>query len=172
MLPGEVPSPLNPPSGCHFHPRCPHAMPRCAQEVPALARVEGRMVACHLYGPDCFVRKERPPARRPVREAPHEAPALHRGGGGAHPSSPVLPVVSRSAANPSLQPRWASGRADSLPTTSRPDSDAMLLRRLANETPMQLAKGRSGGRGGLGRQLILFDENKSKQFWPRGGFEK
>ena len=50
VVTGEVPSPLNPPSGCHFHPRCPHAMPRCAQEVPALARVEGRMVACHLYG--------------------------------------------------------------------------------------------------------------------------
>ena len=49
VLQGEVPSPLNPPSGCHFHPRCPHAMPRCAQEMPPLARVEGRMVACHLY---------------------------------------------------------------------------------------------------------------------------
>ena len=50
VVSGEVPSPLNPPSGCHFHPRCPHAMPRCAREVPTLARVEGRMVACHLYG--------------------------------------------------------------------------------------------------------------------------
>ncbi len=50
VVSGEVPSPLNPPSGCHFHPRCPHAMPRCALEAPPLARVEGRMVACHLYG--------------------------------------------------------------------------------------------------------------------------
>jgi oligopeptide/dipeptide ABC transporter ATP-binding protein len=50
VVPGEVPSPLNPPSGCHFHPRCPHAMPRCAQQAPALAAVEGRLVACHLYG--------------------------------------------------------------------------------------------------------------------------
>ena len=49
VVPGEVPSPLNPPSGCHFHPRCPHAMPRCAVEMPPLSRVEGRMVACHLY---------------------------------------------------------------------------------------------------------------------------
>jgi oligopeptide/dipeptide ABC transporter ATP-binding protein len=48
-LAGEVPSPLNPPSGCHFHPRCPHAMPRCAQQAPPLAQVEDRLVACHLF---------------------------------------------------------------------------------------------------------------------------
>ncbi|MBY0318407.1 MAG: dipeptide ABC transporter ATP-binding protein [Reyranella sp.] len=48
-LAGEVPSPLNPPSGCHFHPRCPHAMPRCAQQAPPLAKVGDRMVACHLF---------------------------------------------------------------------------------------------------------------------------
>jgi oligopeptide/dipeptide ABC transporter ATP-binding protein len=49
VLSGEVPSPLNPPSGCHFHPRCAHATARCSAEEPALAPVRGRMVACHLY---------------------------------------------------------------------------------------------------------------------------
>jgi len=52
ILPGEVPSPLNPPAGCRFHPRCPHAMARCSREVPMLADVEGRLVACHLYDSD------------------------------------------------------------------------------------------------------------------------
>ena len=46
---GEIPSPLNPPSGCHFHPRCPYAMPRCALEAPALREIAtGRHSACHL----------------------------------------------------------------------------------------------------------------------------
>ena len=46
---GEIPSPLNPPSGCHFNPRCPHAMPRCRAEVPALKEVApGHLSACHL----------------------------------------------------------------------------------------------------------------------------
>ena len=49
ILPGEVPSPLNPPSGCRFHPRCPQSMPRCAQQAPALAPVDDRLVACHLF---------------------------------------------------------------------------------------------------------------------------
>jgi oligopeptide/dipeptide ABC transporter ATP-binding protein len=49
ILPGEVPSPVNPPSGCRFHPRCPFAMSRCMQEAPQLAMVEGRLTACHLY---------------------------------------------------------------------------------------------------------------------------
>ena len=52
ILSGEVPSPLNPPSGCRFHPRCPHAMPRCGDEEPKLRDVEGRLVACHLYDTD------------------------------------------------------------------------------------------------------------------------
>jgi len=49
VLAGEVPSPLNPPSGCHFHPRCPHASARCAQEMPQPRAVGDRIVACHLY---------------------------------------------------------------------------------------------------------------------------
>ncbi len=46
---GEIPSPLDPPPGCHFHPRCPHAMPRCRSEAPALRAVgAGHLSACHL----------------------------------------------------------------------------------------------------------------------------
>lgn len=46
---GEIPSPLAPPSGCHFHPRCPQAMPRCRTEVPALRPIgNGHLSACHL----------------------------------------------------------------------------------------------------------------------------
>ena len=47
VLSGELPSPLNPPSGCAFHKRCPHAAPRCAQEVPLLEDAGGgQSVAC------------------------------------------------------------------------------------------------------------------------------
>ena len=46
---GEIPSPIDPPTGCHFHPRCPAAMPRCATEAPALREIApGRLAACHL----------------------------------------------------------------------------------------------------------------------------
>jgi peptide/nickel transport system ATP-binding protein len=44
---GEVPSPINPPSGCTFHTRCPFATERCRAEVPAMRNVEGQNVACH-----------------------------------------------------------------------------------------------------------------------------
>ncbi len=46
---GEIPSPLNPPPGCHFHPRCPHAMARCKTEQPMLLEQgNGHRAACHL----------------------------------------------------------------------------------------------------------------------------
>jgi oligopeptide/dipeptide ABC transporter ATP-binding protein len=49
VLQGDVPSPIRPPSGCHFHPRCPYAVERCRQESPALREVRpGQLVACHL----------------------------------------------------------------------------------------------------------------------------
>jgi oligopeptide/dipeptide ABC transporter ATP-binding protein len=49
ILQGDVPSPVNPPSGCHFHTRCPYAVERCRVEVPALREVnQGHKVACHL----------------------------------------------------------------------------------------------------------------------------
>jgi peptide/nickel transport system ATP-binding protein len=46
---GEIPSPLSPPTGCHFHPRCPHAMARCKEQAPPLKEVaSGHLSACHL----------------------------------------------------------------------------------------------------------------------------
>jgi len=50
IVTGEVPSALNPPSGCRFHPRCPQAMDQCKRIDPALIDLgEGRSVACHLF---------------------------------------------------------------------------------------------------------------------------
>ncbi|MBS0342161.1 MAG: ATP-binding cassette domain-containing protein [Proteobacteria bacterium] len=60
---GEIPSPLDPPPGCTFHPRCPHANERCKREAPALlAQTDGSQVACHAVEeqriPVTFHRKE------------------------------------------------------------------------------------------------------------------
>ena len=50
ILTGDVPSPINPPPGCHFHARCPYAMKRCRTEVPALREIlPGHWASCHLH---------------------------------------------------------------------------------------------------------------------------
>ena len=49
ILTGDVPTPINPPSGCKFHPRCTYAKSRCSEEIPALEEIEeGHFVACHF----------------------------------------------------------------------------------------------------------------------------
>ncbi len=51
LIKGEIPSPINPPTGCHFHPRCPHAIERCKAERPVLKEMgPGHWSACHLNG--------------------------------------------------------------------------------------------------------------------------
>jgi len=50
LLPGEVPSPIDPPPGCRFHTRCPRVMKVCRQQMPALKQIdESHLAACHLY---------------------------------------------------------------------------------------------------------------------------
>ncbi|MBD8037947.1 dipeptide ABC transporter ATP-binding protein [Solibacillus sp. A46] len=50
LLKGDIPSPSNPPTGCTFHTRCPHAMEKCKQVIPMLQKIKsGHSVACHLY---------------------------------------------------------------------------------------------------------------------------
>jgi len=53
VLHGDVPSPLNPPPGCHFHPRCHRVLPVCRTKEPVLSQIsDGHFVSCHLYSTD------------------------------------------------------------------------------------------------------------------------
>ena len=68
---GEVPSALETPSGCSFHPRCPYAMPICSQEPPTLSPTEdGRMVSCHLYPDEIKNVDKQAPIRITATDAP------------------------------------------------------------------------------------------------------
>ena len=64
VLKGELPSPLNPPAGCVFSTRCPHAIDRCRNERPILRPVDGRQVSCHLA--ERFLEPGHPDAGDPV----------------------------------------------------------------------------------------------------------
>jgi oligopeptide/dipeptide ABC transporter ATP-binding protein len=49
LLQGEVPSPIDPPTGCRFHPRCIRRLEKCSQEAPSMTSTDGRRVSCFLY---------------------------------------------------------------------------------------------------------------------------
>jgi len=67
LLAGDVPSPMNPPSGCHFHTRCVHARERCSQQAPVLEVQGEHAVACHFW------REIPAPAALPAATAPTPA---------------------------------------------------------------------------------------------------
>jgi len=76
---GEIPSPLHPPSGCHFHPRCPQAMARCKTEAPALqATADGHQAACHLLDTP-MPTSPNAPGVSPLPAPPNTPPAVQQG---------------------------------------------------------------------------------------------
>ncbi|MDX0980201.1 dipeptide ABC transporter ATP-binding protein [Sinorhizobium medicae] len=73
LVKGEVPSPVNPPTGCAFHPRCPLAQDRCRKEIPPLVEIaDGHVVACHVRAPA----QERPISPTLAFDYPNDAAAL------------------------------------------------------------------------------------------------
>jgi peptide/nickel transport system ATP-binding protein len=61
-IPGTVPNLVKPPSGCRFHPRCPHAMEICKRQKPPVTEYKpGHTVSCHLYPRDTYRVVEEPP---------------------------------------------------------------------------------------------------------------
>src|SRR5262249_30473545 len=74
ILKGEVPSAFEPPAGCRFHPRCPHALPVCGAVEPTLSeQSSGHLVACHLYRSGAITEaghERRVPLRRRRRRVP------------------------------------------------------------------------------------------------------
>ncbi|HWP56780.1 MAG TPA: dipeptide ABC transporter ATP-binding protein [Candidatus Acidoferrales bacterium] len=68
ILEGDVPSPVRPPPGCSFHPRCPHREQICHEVLPALEFNGGTHgVACHVFGPGKVARAKTPPAKEPAK---------------------------------------------------------------------------------------------------------
>ncbi len=80
LLPGDVPSPVNPPTGCHFHPRCPARFAPCDSVVPQLTQLPGgERVSCHLYDPkfrDSITDEGKRIKKLDVVEGAEEAPDL------------------------------------------------------------------------------------------------
>ena len=99
IVQGDVPNPIAPPSGCHFHPRCPLAFDRCRVEVPDLRQArDGHRVRCHLYEDAAW-----PAEPIPISSAPPQAPPA------------ATPAAAAPAKKAKKAPKPAATAADDLP---------------------------------------------------------